>query len=51
VRIDYAIPVRSIEALADGTLALIGVTSDIILVESVPAPVQVSLAKHLGLSS
>jgi hypothetical protein len=43
VRIDYAIPVRSIEPLADGTLALI-VTTDILIVESLPAPVVVPLA-------
>lgn len=44
MRFDYAIPVRAIEPLADGTLALIGVTADIVQTPSVPAAVQVSLA-------
>jgi hypothetical protein len=41
LRIDYAIPVRGVELLADRTLALIGVPMDSVTIEDPPGPVLV----------
>jgi hypothetical protein len=49
VRIDYAIPVRGVELLADGTLMLIGVPTDTITVVDPPEPVLVRVV--VGVSS
>jgi hypothetical protein len=49
VRIDYAIPVRGVELLADGTLALLGVPTDTITLENPPGPVLVRVV--VGVSS
>lgn len=43
MRIVYALPVRGIEQLADGTFVLLGVESDIHLVPGFPIPVGIPL--------
>lgn len=48
MKIDYAIPARHVEALADGTHLVLGIGADIVGVPEFPTPIIVSLIVSLS---